>query len=633
MSTLFLDAFKEAGNYNDDAEIGLEEDLSSSDDELLEYKDPSKYKKAKMEQTAKLEVQEHEIVDLTSNHENKKLKIPVYKEEETSLDYMPLEALSDEQYSVYDLIVNKGENVFFTGPAGSGKTTLLKTIINGLRKKYDAFSGVSAYRVGVTASTGLAAMNLKGKTFHSFLNIGLGTLPAKTIADRIKNKDFINGVWYGLQVLIIDECSLINCKLFDKLNEVAKLVKSNNSPFGGIQLILVGDFYQLPPIIENFDVLSKIGTVVDRADYDDFKSHRFAFCSSSWKECIKYEIELKEVHRQKTDSKFIEYLNEIRKGNITGEINEEMNKLSRELNPVEGVKPTYLFPTKAKANNYNSEQMNKIKSKMFKYKAETTGKLKGTSEFMKMADSCILPEFLNLKVGSQVMLVKNQFQHHLVNGTKGVVVDFIEIPFGIESIPDEINIPKKPKIKTVDGLLGNVKSFDLSNPKNFIGVFSPNAYDIRNFSQKSNSQAKSFPVVKFLRDPSDPTSTITVLVGVEEYSLEDVKKQEVLFCMSQIPLILSWAISIHKSQGQTYNFMKADLKNSFEFGQCYVAISRVTSRQGLQLLGWNKSLVKVNELVNAFYQRLKSSSVLNSKSHPDMVPYVEISSSGTEDEW
>lgn len=567
--SLFLEAFKEEGNYLEDSDLAVELNTNSSDEEYLDY-DNHKDKKIKLEH-------------------NEPSNMNAFKDYQIKDNIISYDSLSKEQSVVFDLIVNKGKSVFFTGPAGSGKTTLLKTIIHALKKKHDAFEGYNSLRVGVTASTGLAAMNLKGKTFHSHLQIGLGTLKAEAIAGKLISNNGYIPAWNCLRVLIIDECSLINSKLFDKLNTIAKIVKKNSAPFGGIQLVLVGDFYQLPPIIESYDILAKIGIVTDKEDYDHFKKNRFAFCSASWKECIDFEIELKEVHRQKGDPKFIEYLNQIRIGNVTDEIDQEMNTLARELSPIEGVEPTYLFPTKFKANNYNLEQMKKIKSRTYRYKAALNGKLKGTKEFAKMIESCMYPEVLDLKVGCQVMLVKNIFADGVVNGTKGIVVGFKKV-----DCSNDEKSPNEPLTTENDIVIHHI-----SHP-----IFD---YD----SKRHAEREQYYPIVKFLPDPSTPTLTTTITVREEEIELQDVKKGDVLFSMLQIPLIHSWAISIHKSQGQTYNFMKADLRSTFEFGQCYVALSRVTSRAGLQLLNWHRSLVKVNDLVNAFYMKLKDPSSIS----------------------
>lgn len=561
----FLDAFKEEGNYLEDSDVAAELNATSSDEEYVDYIDSHKVKKIKLENNDSVE-------------EFLSLKAPKCNQPEG--DILSYDDLSKEQSIVYDLIVKEGRNVFFTGPAGSGKTTLLKTIINGLKVKHDAFDDSKALRVGVTASTGLAAMNLRGTTFHSYLQIGLGTLKAEAIAKKLLSNIDFNIVWCSLRVLIIDECSLINSKLFQKLEKIARIVRKSYKPFGGIQLVLVGDFYQLPPVIEDYNILAKIGIVTDKEDYEEFKRKRFAFCSPAWKKCIDFELELKEVHRQKGDPKFIEYLNQIRLGNVTEEIDQEMNKLSRELSPIEGVEPTYLFPTKFKANNYNLQQMNKIKSPTYRYKAALHGKLKGTKEFAKMVDACMFFETLDLKVGSQVMLVRNKFSEGVVNGTKGVVVGFEGVDCGqAEKTPSNQN-NTKAEYHTV--------THQIVHP--FYG----------GKLESSAGGEQHYPIVKFLPDPSNPNCTITIPVHEAEVELKEGKTNEVLFSMYQIPLIHSWAISIHKSQGQTYNFMKTDLRNTFEFGQCYVAISRVTSRAGLQLINWHRSFVKVNHLVNTF---------------------------------
>lgn len=191
--------------------------------------------------------------------------------------------LSDEQQHVLDLVVNKKCSVFFTGSAGTGKSVLLREIISSLRKKYAKESD----RVAVTASTGLAACNVGGVTLHSFAGFGLGKEAVPELVKKIKRNQKAKHRWMRTKVLIIDEISMVDGDLFDKLEEIARIVRNNGRPFGGIQLVITGDFFQLPPV----------------PDYG--KIAKFAFDAATWNTSIEHTIGLHHVFRQKDPSKSI----------------------------------------------------------------------------------------------------------------------------------------------------------------------------------------------------------------------------------------------------------------------------------------------------------------------------------------
>ena len=189
-------------------------------------------------------------------------------------------SLSEEQRRVLDLVVNKNKSVFFTGSAGTGKSVLMRSIIAELRKKHMS----SPERVAVTASTGLAACNIGGVTLHSFGGIGLGKEDVPTLVRKIKRNAKAKNRWLKTKVLIIDEISMVDGDLFDKLEGIARAVRNNGRPFGGIQLVVTGDFFQLPPV----------------PDYDNkARDPKFAFEAGTWSTAIHHTIGLTEVFRQK----------------------------------------------------------------------------------------------------------------------------------------------------------------------------------------------------------------------------------------------------------------------------------------------------------------------------------------------
>jgi len=185
--------------------------------------------------------------------------------------------LSDEQRKVLDLVLDGGKSVFFTGSAGTGKSVLMREIIAVLRKNFRQ----TPDRVAVTASTGLAACNVGGVTLHSFGGIGLGKEDVPTLVKKIKRNQKAKVRWQHTKVLIIDEISMVDGDLFDKLEAIARSIKNNGRPFGGIQLVITGDFFQLPPVPDSNRVA------------------KFAFEAATWTTSINHTIGLTQVFRQK----------------------------------------------------------------------------------------------------------------------------------------------------------------------------------------------------------------------------------------------------------------------------------------------------------------------------------------------
>lgn len=248
-------------------------------------------------------------------------------------------SLSEEQRRVLDLVVNKGKSVFFTGSAGTGKSVLMRSIIAELRKKHMA----SPERVAVTASTGLAACNIGGVTLHSFGGIGLGKEDVPTLVRKIKRNVKAKNRWLKTKVLIIDEISMVDGDLFDKLEGIARAVRNNGRTFGGIQLVITGDFFQLPPV----------------PDFDNkARDPKFAFEAGTWSTAIHHTIGLTEVFRQKDPGNFYSLvrvycktdkivfanmLNEMRLGVITDDTVKAFRKLSRKIQYEDSLEATELY--------------------------------------------------------------------------------------------------------------------------------------------------------------------------------------------------------------------------------------------------------------------------------------------------
>ncbi|VDB84874.1 unnamed protein product [Peniophora sp. CBMAI 1063] len=451
--------------------------------------------------------------------------------------------LSEEQRYVLSL-VEKGESVFYTGSAGTGKSVLLREIIKVLTRKYPTPDGVA-----ITASTGIAACNIGGITLHSYAGIGLGTDEPEELAKRVKKNRKNSGRWLRTRVLIIDELSMVDGDLFDKIARVGSLVRNTAKPFGGIQLVVTGDFFQLPPV-------NKGG-----------KMTKFAFEAQLWDQCIKRRILLTKVFRQK-DQTFVDMLNELRYGKLSPKSIEAFKGLSRPITYEDGIGPTELFPRREDVDAANNARMGRLAGVSRTFVARDGG-MAGPDERKRLLSNFMAPETLLLQEGAQVMLIKN-VDETLVNGSMGIVKRFVD-PAKYSSEQDDI--------------IGGNKGKDAKGKK-----------------EEPQRAEKLVPLVEF-STPGGGKRPILVLP--EEWKVE-LPSGEIQARRQQLPLILSWAMSIHKSQGQTLERVKVDLGRVFERGQAYVALSRATSLKGLQVLNFNPEKVLVHDKVVEWYRGLET---------------------------
>ncbi len=227
--------------------------------------------------------------------------------------------LSTEQKDVVGAVLDKGKSVFFTGSAGTGKSVLMRTIIAKFKDKYRR----EPDRLAVTASTGLAACVIEGQTLHSWAGIGLGKEPVPELVKKIKRNAKTKQKWLRTKALVIDEISMVDGELFDKLEQIARNIRNNGRPFGGIQLVITGDFFQLPPVPEKNAIA------------------KFAFDAATWNTCIEHTILLTHVFRQK-DPAFASMLNEIRLGKLAPTTVASFQRLSRPLDFKDEVEATEL---------------------------------------------------------------------------------------------------------------------------------------------------------------------------------------------------------------------------------------------------------------------------------------------------
>jgi ATP-dependent DNA helicase PIF1 len=252
------------------------------------------------------------------NKDRQQQKQPALGKKASNTNRVPNTFLSDEQRQIIE-IVNQGRSVFFTGSAGTGKSVLMRAIIAKLRDFYSK----EPDRIAVTASTGLAACNIEGITLHSFAGIGLGKEAAPELIKKIRRNQKLKQRWQRTKVLIIDEISMVDGDLFDKLEQIARSLRNNGRPFGGIQLVVTGDFFQLPPVPERNSIA------------------KFAFDAATWNTTIEHTILLTHVFRQK-DPVFANMLNEMRLGKLTQESIRAFQRLNRPMRFEDDVEATEL---------------------------------------------------------------------------------------------------------------------------------------------------------------------------------------------------------------------------------------------------------------------------------------------------
>ena len=417
-------------------------------------------------------------------------------------------SLSNSQRLAVDKIAG-GKNVFITGPAGTGKSFLL----NYIKEEYRD-SGLH-----ITASTGISAINVGGQTLHSWAGLGLGNMPLNEI---LRNICSVRGMHMrkklrSAKMLAIDEISMIPAHIFDLLNELLKTVRNNQDPFGGIQLILFGDFLQLPP--------------VNRGNGETF----FCFESKAWEESDIDVVVLKEIYRQ-SDSELVNMLNNLRFGDITKHDIELLRSRFKQEDPDKTFEATILGTHNIQIEKINIAKLKDLNTNEKTFKAKFEGKPEKI-EFLKK--NCIAPENLALKINSQVMMLKNTY------AKEGVM----------------------------NGSIGIVREFD---------------------------SKKGYPIVEF-------TNGSCIKIVPEEWCIEKFNENtaevEVEAMMIQIPLILAWAITVHKSQGMTLEKIRCNLGSAFAEGQVYVAVSRVKTLNGLFIDSFNINNVKANKKVIEFYNK------------------------------
>jgi len=400
-------------------------------------------------------------------------------------------------------ILKTGRNVFLTGEAGSGKTYVLQSYISYLKQK-----GVA---VAVTASTGIAATHLGGTTVHSYSGIGAREYLDDYTLDSLTQRQKLVKRFENTDVLIIDEISMLSASFLESLDALIRALRRTEEPFGGLQVVFCGDFFQLPPVSKAND-------------------SQFAYIAPAWERSDIRVCYLEEQHRH-ADKELVAFLKAMRQGTLQEKERENIFKRIPAQLPG-GVEPTRLYTHNRDADAVNRDCLKRLSGKSKAYTARSQGR-KNLVEGLQR--SVLAPEQLELKKDAVVMFVKNNFEAGYANGTRGTVIDF------------------KHGLPLVETLAGK-----------------------------------------------------RIVVDEAQWQIEEDGK--VLATVTQIPLRLAWAITVHKSQGMSLDAVEIDLSKAFTPGQGYVALSRGKRLSHMILHGIHEMAFTVDERVRHFDTKARAAS-------------------------
>ncbi len=388
-------------------------------------------------------------------------------------------------------ILKLGKNVFLTGAPGAGKTYLLGEYIKFLQShNIDA---------AITAYTGIAASHINGRTLHSWAGIGGASRPLDLERDRVRANRFLMTRIQDAKVLIIDEVSMLHPGEFDRVDFICKTARNSVEPFGGLQLICCGDFFQIPPVNQ--------------------EGEQFVLDCAAWKGADMKVCYLHEQHRH-GDPGLLKILNEIRQGKLSEDSRRQLaSRIGAKVNAPIGL--AKLYTHLKNVDDLNNAELQRLKEELMVYDVHENGpmqlveKLKRDYKIDKLA----------LKKGARVMFVRNNMSAGYVNGTLGEIVGFDD--------------DGDPVVMTFNGR--------------------------------------------------------KIIATREQWSIEE--DGEVKAFIRQIPLKLAWAITVHKSQGMTLDAAEIDLKQAFDRGMGYVALSRVRKLENISLMGLNETALEVSDRI------------------------------------
>lgn len=449
-----------------------------------------------------------------------------------SIESALADARCSTQVEVMARLLNR-ENMFISGPAGSGKTTIVQRFIDFLDAYYEG-----AFNVAITASTGIAATLINGRTIHSWSGLGIDDSPfdrkkmsGQMFNARLRIKE--------VDVLIIDEVSMLPGYLFTKLDAFMKYVRRNDKPFGGVQIVLLGDFMQLPPVSRKEAVDRGVDT-------------GFAFHTEAWQDANITHCYMDKVHRA-ADPVLKEVLTRIANGRVNDEVREIVEDRYKSPDFIEQLeKPggkvyTRLFTTNRNVDKYNDDELAKNPNPMYSFAARAMGDEKEVAQLKKNRG---IPEVIYLKKDAKVILTSNITNEDgeliAANGSLGIVTGFA---------PGD----KDPIIRFNNGVTHTL---------------------IQQVYEQEKERKHSYQV----DDPKNKGEKLTKHFTVKQ----------TVASVAQYPVKLGYAITVHKSQGQTFDGVVVDLSKTFQAGLGYVALSRVRSLDDLVISGFHPKAYAVN---------------------------------------
>lgn len=509
--------------------------------------------------------------------------------------------LCEEQSNLVNLILS-GANVFYTGSAGCGKSTVLKAFVKRLKDR--------GKTVNIIAPTGKSALDVEGTTIWTYAGWypDIMKLPIEKLEIKAQYQPFVNARLCETDVLVIDEVSMLENNHFERLNRIMKSARSKKwkfppataaenarKPFGGVQVIVTGDFCKLPPV-EPFKYCSDCGYTLEDRDigvyacpkHGDFLDiDKWTFRSKAWKECDFRHVNLTQIHRQR-DHRFITILNKLRFGHPLS-IDDRSLLLDH---PCETTNAVRLFPLVREVREINSKEFSKLEGPTLTFdcvdgydwrtehqslggnwecnKADGTLKALNNHRFERQLQ--FRPQML------VVLLVNLDIKLGLVNGSQGIVLGFVPI--------DPSQIPEQ------NGHHGDLKKRQIEE---FI----------------KPPSVKEWPLVRFHNGVTRPIKAQCVVNELGESSPYS------LMYRTQIPLLAAWAMTIHKSQGMTLSRVDVNISKAFEKGQGYVALSRATSLEGLNVRALGDCDQGGNEQVMEFLVEKFGNGVIGKPSDDD----------------